>query len=189
MYNKKVNNKFHNFTKEVKLKEYEKTVSRTDIKGNILYFNNTFSKISGYNRKELIRVPHSILRHQDMPKTIFYLIWKSLLAGYKTKALIKNLTKDGNYYWQITDISVQKNNQNSTISFLSEGKQATKNIIKEIEPIYKELLEIEKYNTDEAIKFFLEFLNDNNIATYNDYIIKVEKDKKISSILNIWLGF
>ena len=189
MYNRKIDNQFHVFSKEVKLRKEEETVSRTDINGNILYFNHTFSKISGYTRKELIRVPHSILRHPDMPKTIFYIIWKTLLAGYGTHALIKNLTKEGNYYWQIINLSVQKNNQNNTLSFLSHGRQAHHGIIKEITPLYKELLEIEKYNTDSAIRFFLDFLNRNNIASYNDYILRVEHNQERPSLLNSWLKF
>ena len=189
MYNKKVDNKFHLFSKEVKLLKDAKTITRTDTKGNILYFNHTFSNISGYTREELMRVPHSILRHPDMPKTIFYLIWKSLLAGHDTNAIIKNMTKEGNYYWQKTKFHVQKDNQNRTISFLSEGTQTQKEEIKKIEPLYKELLEIEQYDTDNAIRFFLDFLNANNIATYNDYILRIENNNKKSSFFSSWLKF
>ena len=189
MYNKKIDNKFHLFSKEVKLLKDAKTITRTDTKGNILYFNHIFSNISGYTREELMRVPHSILRHPDMPKTIFYLIWKSLLAGHDTNAIIKNMTKEGNFYWQKTKFHVQKDNQNRTISFLSEGRQAQREEIKKIEPLYKELLEIEQYDTDNAIRFFLDFLNANNIATYNDYILRIENNNKKSSFFSSWLKF
>ncbi|SFV63578.1 Methyl-accepting chemotaxis protein [hydrothermal vent metagenome] len=167
--------------REVQLSASEETVSRTDIYGNILYYNHTFSKISGYGTKELIRRPYSILRHPDMPKAIFYFIWQTLLAGNSTHALIKNFTKDGNYYWQLIKFKVQKDNQNNTISFLSQGRQAPKQAIKDIEPLYKKLLENEKkYNIDSSIKALLAFLNSNNMATYNDYICRVCKERRCS---------
>lgn len=189
MHNQKIDNKFRLFTKEVKLLDNEKTVSRTDTDGNILYFNHTFSKISLYKKEELSHVPHNILRHPDMPRTIFYLIWKSLLAGYETDALVKNLTKDGNYYWQRIHFSIQKDNQNRTLSFLSEGRQSPLEAIEKIEPLYSELLEIEKYSTLDAIKFFLDFLNANNIATYDDYISRVDQKQKKSSLFKSWQKF
>jgi len=175
--------------KEIKLLKNEETISRTDIHGNILYFNNTFSKISGYNRAELSRAPHSILRHPDMPKAIFYIIWQTLLAGNSTYAIVKNQTKNGDYYWQLIHFSPIKDNQNKTISFISHGIQATKKTIEEITPLYQELLSIETYNTNEAIKFFLNFLNSNNIATYNDYISRVRSENKHTSLFESWLKF
>jgi len=176
-------------TKEIKLLKNEETISRTDIDGNILYFNNTFSKISGYNRAELTRVPHSILRHHDMPKAIFYIIWQTILAGNSTYAIIKNQTKKGDYYWQLIHFSPLKDNQNRTISFISHGVQATEKIIKEITPLYQELLIIEKYNSNEAIKFFLNFLNSNNIATYNDYISRIHQNRKKSTLFKSYIKF
>ena len=176
-------------TKEIKLLKNEETISRTDINGNILYFNNIFSKISGYNRAELTHVPHSILRHPDMPKAIFYIIWKTLLAGNSTYAIVKNQTKKGDYYWQLIKFSPIKDNQNRTISFISHGVQAPKEVVEEITPLYQELLNIEEYNSNEAIKFFLNFLNSNNIATYNDYILRVKSENKKLSLFESWLEF
>ena len=104
--------------KEITLSKNEVAISRTDIDGTILYHNNTFLKISGYKKNELLYTPHSILRHPDMPKAIFYIIWQTLLSGRTTHAIIKNFTKDGNYYWLLIEFIVQKDNQNNIISFL-----------------------------------------------------------------------
>ena len=168
-------------SREVTLSKNDETISRTDTYGNIIYYNHAFSKISGYTKQELLLTPHSILRHPDMPKAIFYFIWQTLLAGNSTHALIKNLTKDGDYYWQLIKFSIQKDNKNSTISFLSKGEQASKKMIKEIEPLYKKLLKDEKeHNMYSSIKYLLTFLNSNNIATYDDYISNISKEKSHS---------
>jgi len=165
--------------REIKLSKGEETISRTDIHGNIIYYNNTFSKISGYGKKELLRTPHSMLRHPDMPKAIFYFIWKTLLAGNSTYAIIKNITKDGEFYWQLIKFSVQKDRDNKTVSFLSKGRDVSVESIKKIEPLYNSLLKNEKENNmHSSIKSMLAFLNYNNIATYNDYICNICPKKK-----------
>ena len=74
---------------------------------------------------------------------------------------------------------VQKNNENSTVSFLSHGKQAHEQAIHSIEPLYKRLLKKEKqYGMDSSIKTLLSFLNSNNIASYNDYICRMSYKRR-----------
>jgi PAS domain S-box-containing protein len=167
--------------REIRLSKDEETVSRTDIYGNIIYYNHTFSKISGYSKNELLRTPHSVLIHPDMPKAIFYFIWKTLLAGNSTCAIIKNLSKSGAFYWQFIEFKVQKNSQNNTVSFLSKGVQASLESIRIVEPLYQRLLRDEReYDTKSSIQYLADFLKGNNIATFNDYIIRVSKKRKQS---------
>jgi aerotaxis receptor len=64
-----------NFLVETIVPQEELIVSRTDLKGNITYVNDTFAQISGYSPSELIGKPHSIVRHPDMPKAIFKDLW------------------------------------------------------------------------------------------------------------------
>jgi len=174
--------------KEILLSKNETTISRTDIDGTILYYNRTFAKMSGYKKSELLYAPHSILRHPDMPKAIFYIIWQTLLSGRSTHAIIKNFTKDGNYYWLLIEFIVQKDNQNSIVSFLSHGKQAPKYTIDVIEPIYKDLLKIEReYDMEKSIKYLSSFLNQNNYATYNDYICRISEREKRGFFSNLKL--
>jgi PAS domain S-box-containing protein len=166
-------------SKEVKLSKDKEVITRIDTSGNIIYYNHALSEISGYSKKEILHTSYTILNHPDMPKSVFYFIWKTLLAGNSTYALIKNFTKNGDYYWQLTKFIVQKDCQNSMVSFLSYGKQADREAIENIEPLYRSLLEEEKkYSKDSAIKSLLLFLNSNNIATYNDYICRITYQKR-----------
>ena len=172
--------------RELFLSKDEIVISRADIDGTILYYNSTFAKISGYKRDELLYAPHSILRHPDMPKAIFYVIWQTLLSGRSTHAIIKNFSKDGNFYWLLMEFKVQKDNQNSIISFLAKGKQAPKDAVETIKPLYIELLKDEKANgMKSSILYLSSFLNRNNYATYNDYICKISQKKKYSFLSHI----
>ncbi len=90
---------------ETQVPEGELIISRTDLKGIITYANETFAKISGYSVEELIGKPHSIIRHPDMPKSVFKELWDTIKQGKKWEGYIKNLRKDKGYYWVKTEIS------------------------------------------------------------------------------------
>ncbi|AOO64737.1 PAS domain-containing protein [Sulfurospirillum halorespirans] len=83
----------------------ELIVSRTDLQGNITYANETFAQISGYEVDELIGKPHNIVRHPDMPRSIFQTLWQSLAYGQMWRGYVKNLRKDGGYYWVYAEVS------------------------------------------------------------------------------------
>ena len=74
-------------------------VSETDEKGIIVYANDDFCKIAGFSREELIGNAHNMVRHNDMPKAAFEDLWKTIKSGNIWHGIVKNNTKDGNYYW------------------------------------------------------------------------------------------
>ena len=73
--------------------------SRTNEKGHILFGNTVFQRISMYSWDELHRKPHSIIRHPDMPRAVFWLLWDTIEKGEPVGAYVKNMAKDGRYYW------------------------------------------------------------------------------------------
>ncbi len=83
----------------------ELIVSRTDLSGKITYANETFSKISGYEMDELVGKSHSIVRHPDMPRSVFKELWETLHKGAMWKGYVKNMRKDGGYYWVYAEVS------------------------------------------------------------------------------------
>ncbi len=98
------------FLIETLVPKNELIISRTDLKGNITYANETFAYISGYKIEELIGEPHNIVRHPDMPKRVFKQIWEKLKRNQRWEGVIKNLRKDSGYYWVFATISgVYKN--------------------------------------------------------------------------------
>ncbi len=95
---------------ETEVPQNEVIISRTDLKGIVTYANETFAKISGYSQDELVGRPHNILRHPDMPKSVFKDLWDHLKEGKSWSGYIKNLRKDRGYYWVYAEISgVYKN--------------------------------------------------------------------------------
>ena len=90
---------------ETDVPENELIVSRTDLNGRITYANETFAAISGYEIDELLGKPHSIVRHPDMPSSVFDVMWKTLKNGDIWKGFVKNLRKDGGYYWVYAEVS------------------------------------------------------------------------------------
>ena len=94
-----------NFLCETIVPKEEVIVSRTDLKGNITYVNETFAFISGYTADELIGKPHNIVRHPDMPKSIFKELWKDLDIKGSWSGVVKNKRKDEGFYWVYAEVS------------------------------------------------------------------------------------
>ena len=123
---------------ETEVPENEIIISRTDMKGNITYINETFAHISGYEPEELIGKPHNVIRHPDMPKSAFADLWNTLKAGKTWKGYVKNLRKDKGYYWVYAEISgVYKDGKLSEYKSIREPMSREKKI--EIQNLYDKM--------------------------------------------------
>ena len=94
-----------NFLCETIVPNGELIVSRTNLKGVITYANETFAQISGYEINKLIGKPHNIVRHPDMPKSIFKELWETLKKDGFWNGIVKNLRKDEGFYWVYAEVS------------------------------------------------------------------------------------
>ncbi|MBE0490715.1 MAG: PAS domain-containing protein [Sulfurospirillum sp.] len=110
-------------------------ISRTDLKGKITYANEVFAAISGYKATELIGKPHNIVRHPDMPKSVFATLWETLKKEQMWSGYIKNLRKDGGYYWVHAEVSgVYKDEK--LIEYKSMRAPVASNMQKKMEETY-----------------------------------------------------
>lgn len=91
--NLSVTNIEKSFAKDVKL------ITVTDTDSIIKDCNDAFAQISGFSKDELIGQPHNIVRHPDMPPEVFKRMWEHLKAGKPWMGLVKNRTKNGDFYW------------------------------------------------------------------------------------------
>ncbi len=151
--------------------------SATDLKGIITDCNDYFAEISRYSKEELIGQPHSIVRHPDMPKIAFKILWDRLKAGQNINLAVKNLAKDGRYYWVFTHFDFKKDiNSGEIIGYVAYRKTISKKVTDMLLPIYKKLVEIEKTEGMEGSGKYLQNLleeHDLTIDTLLDEIYKL----------------
>ncbi len=161
--------------------------SRTDKKGIITYASKAFALMSGYSVDELIGKPHSIVRHPDMPKAAFEDIWKTIKDGRVWRGEVKNLKKDGSYYWvkaniapykdQITDELIGYSAIREDITYQKEVEALNETIKKQSQKIsdlldnsgegflsFDSNLKIENEFSKECIRFFGDDLYSKSIA-------------------------
>lgn len=118
-------------------------VSRTDLAGVITHANDAFVEMSGYGREELIGAPHHILRHPDMPKIAFKGLWDDIAAGKKWHGYVKNLRKDGAYYW-VYATAVPNIRNGVIVGYTSVRRKPSRKRIAELEPVYAQWLQDER---------------------------------------------
>lgn len=124
-------------------------VSKTDLRGHITYANRKFIEFSEYSEEELLGAPHSIVRHPDMPRAIFKLIWDTISSGQETFAYVVNRTKHGNFYWVFAHISPTFEHQSGKIiAYHSSRRWVNRTKLQQIIPLYEELLRIERRYTN-----------------------------------------
>ncbi|MHB8920061.1 MAG: PAS domain-containing protein [Halothiobacillus sp.] len=84
--------------------------SKTDLNGIITHASRSLADISGFAADELIGQPHNILRHPDMPDSVYYLMWQHIQAGEEFFGMVKNRCKNGDHYWVMTRVAVMQEN-------------------------------------------------------------------------------
>ncbi len=168
---------------EIKLSNKKFLVSKTDTKGIILYANEYFSEVSGYSEVELIGKPHNIVRHPDMPKAIFYLLWEDIKRGKNISAVVKNRTKNGDYYWVVTDFEILKDSMGNVTEYIAYRSSISQQVIDEIEPLYKKLKDIEEqHGMKVSVDYIKTFLHEKGMS-YNAYIEGLAAPKGLSAKL------
>lgn len=160
---------------EKELGESDFIVSKTDIKGNIIYCNEIFTNMSGYNASELIGANHNLIRHPDMPRIAFKTLWDLIKNKKEFFGFVKNLCADGGYYWVFAYITADLDANKNIISYTSVRRKPPKSAIEIIVPIYKLLTDAEKNGSmDESAKILNEFLQKNSIS-YEEFVINLQK--------------
>lgn len=121
-------------------------ISRTDLKGIITHCNDAFVMLSGYTKEELIGAPHYLIRHPDMPKAGFLDLWNTIQSGKKWSGYVKNLRKDGDYYW-VFATAVPCVRDGEVVGYASIRRQASRDKIDYFEALYRQLRAQEEGNS------------------------------------------
>lgn len=123
-------------------------VSKTNTKGIITYANRVFMKISGYAEEELLGKPHNCIRHPDMPRCVFKLLWDTISAGSEIFAYVKNLCKNGDYYWVHAHVTPTYDSLGKIIGYHSNRRVPGRKAVSYIEDLYRELRSIESRHSN-----------------------------------------
>jgi len=146
----------------------ELMISRTDKRGVIMSANASFQRVSGYGWEELSKAPHKIVRHGDMPKGVFYLLWHYLQSNKPVAGFVKNATKDGGHYWVFASmVPLEDGYQSMRILPTQAG-------IDLVEPIYQKMREFEadKGNTPEqSAELLVTCLKEKGYADYDSFMV------------------
>lgn len=150
-------------------------VSKTDTKGYITYCNQIFIDMSGYTKEELIGANHNLIRHPDMPAVAFNLAWDLIKNGKEFFGFVKNLKKDGGYYWVFAYITADYDQKGNIVGYSSFRRKPPQKAIDAIIPVYELLVDAEKKGgIAQSGKLLEDFLTTNN-TTYNDLVINLQK--------------
>ena len=134
-------------------------VSKTDTSGKILYCNDEFIAISGYTEKELLGKPHSLVRHPDMPRTIFKYLWDTLKSGQEVNAYVKNMAKDGSFYWVFANVSASYSPVGNLLTYTSVRRKPSEEGLAFAKELYPKLKEVEEKGLDAGLSYVKEFFD------------------------------
>jgi len=141
-------------------------VSRTDKRGVITAGNEVFARVSGYSYGELVGSPHNIIRHPDIPKAVFKLLWDTIKAGKEIAAYVKNKAADGRYYWVLATVYPIEG------GYLSIRMKPTSPILETVQALYREVLAVEKAKGMEAgFELLVKLVRDAGFPTYDDFVL------------------
>lgn len=134
--------------KEVFFDDNELIVSKTDTHGKITYANSVFIDISGYTEDEIIGLPHSMIRHPEMPRAVFKLLWDTISSGRELFAYVQNMCKNGDHYWVYAHVTPTFDARGNIIGYHSNRRTPERRALEEIKTIYAALHEEEKGHAD-----------------------------------------
>jgi len=123
-------------------------VSKTDLKGRLTYVNDVFCRIGLYEETELLGRPHSIVRHPDMPRCVFQLLWQTISEGREIFAYVKNMAKNGDYYWVFAHVTPSYDAQGKIDGYHSNRRTTDRTVLAKVEPLYARLLKEEARHAD-----------------------------------------
>ncbi|MEY2776277.1 MAG: Aerotaxis receptor [Pseudomonadota bacterium] len=138
--------------REVVMRDDDFIVSKTDPKGRITYGNKIFIEFSGYEERDLIGKQHNVVRHPDMPRAVFHMLWGNIQTRQEIFAYVKNLCQDGSYYWVLANVTPSVDPQGNVLGYYSVRRKPNRKAVAYVTDLYRKMLEIERQaGTKDAI--------------------------------------
>lgn len=122
----------------------ELIVSKTDRRGVITYANDVFLRVGAYSLDEVIGQPHNLIRHPEMPRAVFHLLWDTISRGHELFAYINNLAADGAHYWVLAHVTPSVDERGTIVGYHSNRRRPSPGALAQIRPLYAALLAEER---------------------------------------------
>ncbi|HWJ83514.1 MAG TPA: PAS domain-containing protein [Nocardioides sp.] len=161
-------------------------VSKTDPQGRLTYVNGLFAEISGYPESELIGQPHNIIRHPEMPRSVFKLLWERIAAGEEIFAYVMNLSADGGHYWVLAHVTPTFDDAGRVVGYHSNRRTADRAAIDQISDLYRRLLAEERRHPNaraagEAGAALLAEELERAGTTYDEFVWELSQEKEVAA--------
>lgn len=122
----------------------EVIVSKTDLQGRLVYANDVFCRIAAMDEADLLGRPHNVIRHPDMPRAVFRLLWEEITQGREIFAYVVNLAADGAHYWVLAHVTPSRDVAGQVVGYHSNRRRTTPAAVRAIEPVYRRLVAEER---------------------------------------------
>ncbi len=156
------------------MKDEDFIVSKTDLKGRILYCNQIFMEMAEYTEDELLEKPHSIIRHPDMPKAVFRHLWNVIPTKQEIFAFVINKTKNNNDYWVYANVTATVDLNGKIVDYYSVRRKPNPKALAVIIPLYKKMMEVEKSSgVDASFKVLTDILAEKGVS-YDELVISLQ---------------
>lgn len=164
-------------TVEKAMREQDFIVSKTDATGRIVYGNEIFIEFSGYREDELLGAQQNIIRHPDMPRGVFRYLWQHIAKGEEVFAYIKNMAKDGSYYWVLAHVTPDYDAKGAICGYLSVRRAPKRSALPTIEKIYAQMRDEEaragrKNACDASLAWLAAWLKEQGVS-YEEYFLTI----------------
>ncbi len=158
----------------LEMKDDDFIISKTDTKGRLTYVNKIFITMAEYTEMELLGKPHNIVRHPDMPKAVFKLLWSRIQNKEEIFAFVVNKTKNNNAYWVLANVTASVDSNGNIIGYYSVRRKPNQKALDIIKPLYEKMLAAERnggVNAGEKV------LNDELFkegVSYDEFVISIQ---------------
>ena len=153
-------------------------VSKTDATGKLTYANELFLELASYDEDEVIGVQHNLVRHPDMPRAVFKLLWDTIQSGEEIFAYVVNMSKNGDHYWVFAHVTPSFDAQGNITGYHSNRRVPEAGPLAKVKDLYKSLLAEEKRHAspkdgmDASTKMLTDLLEENGV-TYDEFIFSL----------------
>ena len=129
--------------REVRVADDDLIVSKTDSTGRLTYVNRTFMRISNFAEHALLGQQHNIVRHPDMPRGVYRLMWETLKAEREFFGVIKNITADGDFYWVFANVTADHDRGGAVSGYFSVRRSVSPRAVAAVSELYAQMRQIE----------------------------------------------